>query len=842
MQNSHFINGFFLKDILKEKPNDIPVLLQTLMFLSVVIVSILSYILPYNYVNVIVNSHYDEISEKTMQGVSQKFSNLEQAQDTLVRMLQHSDVTESFGDYNNYFRDISSLRFFREILFVRKQEDGQAIDVHILLKSVTDGKEAEYLENTITEEYFSQLVNNEEISRGNSILLNTDASSSGTKINNLLLVRAINAADLRQGFVIALFDFEDVFGINWFRMNRQIARFSIRSLSTGRNLYYFSRSLPGNNFVFQTSQTYDFDIGEQKVEVKADFLKDDKLYLLELAPVLFALFGTVITGVIVFYLSYNMRESAHRRAIHKALEEKENELSKEMGQREQLIIALGKAEQDNRAIINSVSDIIFEIDSDGHIVFLNEQWRNITGFDTQKSLGLDLFGFIQPSDQQAARNDFRKLYTGVNDRFRQHTRLRLSDDRYRSVELSISAISQEKEGRKRIIGTFIDIEDRRRAERALGEAEKKYRAIVENAAGGIFQLTPAGMYLSVNRSMARILGYETPEAILRGIRNAHKKVYVNQRERQKFLKELEVRGSLSNYETQVYRNDGSIIWVNENVRVVRDDSGKTLYYEGSMEDITQRKEADTSLREAKIKSDMANRAKSEFLANMSHELRTPLNAIIGFSEIIKTQAFGPIQPPNYLEYANDIHRSGTTLLQIINEILDISKIEAGERSLNESIVDVEDVVEACLSLVNNKKEETGVTITNALHDVPKIIAEEVAVKQIILNLLSNAVKFTPSGGRVTLSSEKDDRGRLHFSISDTGIGLDEAEIQKALSPFGQIQNELSRTNSGTGLGLTLVDALVKLHGGELEIFSQKGIGTTVTVIFPANRLTIHKSV
>ncbi|MGB0720157.1 MAG: sensor histidine kinase, partial [Bdellovibrionales bacterium] len=162
--------------------------------------------------------------------------------------------------------------------------------------------------------------------------------------------------------------------------------------------------------------------------------------------------------------------------------------------------------------------------------------------------------------------------------------------------------------------------------------------------------------------------------------------------------------------------------------------------------------------------------------------------------------------------------------------------EAGERQLNENVVDLRDVTGACLDLLQGKIQDGAITVTNDLQNVPEIVGEELAIKQIFMNVLSNAVKFTPQGGRVTVSSELDRQGRLLVSVTDTGIGLDAHEIDKALSPFGQVNSELSRSGSGTGLGLTLVDALLKLHGGELELLSQKGIGTTVTVIFPANRV------
>ena len=398
-------------------------------------------------------------------------------------------------------------------------------------------------------------------------------------------------------------------------------------------------------------------------------------------------------------------------------------------------------------------------------------------------------------------------------------------------------LRRTEDGELRVVGTITDVEERRRAERALGEAEKRFRAIVEkNAAWGIYQITPEGIILSANESVVRILGYKNDADLMHKVQDAYAQLYPDQEARRLFLREVDVKGAVNNHEVQILRADGSVVWVSENTRAVKDEGGSVLYYEGSLEDITDRKESHTMLQEAKIHSDMANRAKSEFLTNMSHELRTPLNAIIGFSEIIKTEAYGPLGHDSYKDYIHDIHNSGQNLLQIINEILDISRVEVSARELNESYVEMGDVVNRCLDLLENKIASNGIEIVNLLDDVPPVIAEERALKQIYTNLLSNAVKFTPRGGRVTLGYEVGSTGDLKLTVADTGIGLEPAQIKKALAPFGQVDVSLSQDQGGIGLGLTLVQALTELHGGKLDILSQKGIGTTVVVRLPAKRL------
>ena len=610
--------------------------------------------------------------------------------------------------------------------------------------------------------------------------------------------------------------------------------------NSNRTVIYFLEDGRSDAFRIGNNFQYDFKIKLANRSINAQVVfKKSTNHLLEYLSWLVAGFGIVVTVIIWFYVSNNFNKSRSLSKANAALAVKNDELNDQIREREKLFQILRKSERENHAIINAISDAIFEVSPIGEIMFLNDAWTKITGFDIETSMGRSLFEMIHPPDQEEQKQNIALLAKGQRTAYRVLTKIRTIDGTFRSVEMVVSMLRQDETRNLRVMGSFTDIEERQRAEKALNEAERKYKTIWENAAGGIYQLTPEGQFLSANPALARIFGYDTPEDIIKSIHNAHEELFLEPEARAQFLKSHSTGSALdaSFYETIAKRRNGEEIWIRENFRAVLDGFSNVIYYEGSIEDITQRKESEVQLKEAKITSDMASRAKSEFLANISHELRTPLNSIIGFSEIIRNEVFGPIEPKSYTEYAANIYDSGKHLLGIINQILDISRIDAGERELNESMVDIRKVATVCLDLTKTKFNQNNLTILDTIPDnLPRMIAEEVAVKQMLLNLLSNAAKFTPHGGRITLSGEIEKGGNLRISVTDTGVGLSPEQIQKSAMPFGLVDGRLDKGTGGAGLGLSLVHSLLKLHGGKLEILSQKGIGTTASLIFPASRV------
>lgn len=266
-------------------------------------------------------------------------------------------------------------------------------------------------------------------------------------------------------------------------------------------------------------------------------------------------------------------------------------------------------------------------------------------------------------------------------------------------------------------------------------------------------------------------------------------------------------------------------------------TGTFIGFRGAAQDVTDRMIREAELLQSRDEAEAASRAKSEFLATVSHELRTPLNAIIGFSELMTAETFGPLGSPSYKEYSGDIHQSAQHLLELINDILDVSKIEAGRTELEEDTIDPAAIAKAALRLVTDRAQHNSVSLNLALPlGLPLLHGDARAIKQILLNLMSNAVKFTPEGGRVTVTAEIDDRGDYVIVVEDSGIGMTPEEIEVALTPFGQVDSRLARRFPGTGLGLPLASGLTRLHGGTLTVDSRPNEGTRMEVRLPAERV------
>lgn len=387
------------------------------------------------------------------------------------------------------------------------------------------------------------------------------------------------------------------------------------------------------------------------------------------------------------------------------------------------------------------------------------------------------------------------------------------------------------------VSTYTDITERKHAEWQAKRAQERLMDAIEASADGFVLFDSDDRLVLCNSRMRELYagvadllvpGVAASEVLFAMVRRG---VYAQAKghEAEWIDRLLRQRGELSGAR-ELLIEDGR--WVRETDRRTR-DAGVV----GIRTDITELKRREQALISAKEAAEFANRSKDEFLANVSHELRTPLNAVIGFSEVLAAEMFGPLGADVYRDYAAHIHESGRHLLALINDILDLSKIEAGKLELHEERVSIRQAVETSLTLVAERARQGQVELSSAVpDDLPDFMGDSTRVKQVLLNLLSNAVKFTPAEGRVEIAAMLEDSGELVISVSDNGIGMDGDDIPLALSAFGQVGSAFTRRFEGTGLGLPLANSLVAAHGGRLAIKSKPGEGTTATVYLPAARL------
>lgn len=389
----------------------------------------------------------------------------------------------------------------------------------------------------------------------------------------------------------------------------------------------------------------------------------------------------------------------------------------------------------------------------------------------------------------------------------------------------------------RLIGTDTEITLRRQAEQHAKDRETLLNSILENLPVGILIKDKELRYQSANKTFLDWYGATIED--IKGKKFKETKGFQEDNDYNQVNKqELEVLESGKIVERLSARNffDGKQHVVRVTKFPIYDEKGSISKIGSVSVDLTKQVMIQEELEAANKRLDAANRAKSEFLAHMSHELRTPLNSVIGFSEMVHTETLGPIYNKTYVQYAGYIQQSASHLLDVINDILDISKIEAGELELDEMATDLNDVISEALTLASQRAIGKNLTVTSDISDdLPMLFVDDRMIKQVLVNLLSNAVKFTPDGGSVVVSAKCDPDHQILVSVRDTGIGIAEKDIPRAMQPFEQVRRSAKLSHGGTGLGLSLSKKLVELHGANMFINSELGVGTTVTIMFPAIR-------
>jgi len=470
--------------------------------------------------------------------------------------------------------------------------------------------------------------------------------------------------------------------------------------------------------------------------------------------------------------------------------------------------------------------------------------------------GAEIIGRIAPEHRERVRQtlDGARSYGAFDVSFRVPDR----NGRSAWIDARGQAVGEaDASGFKRIIGVMMDVTEERLSQARAQAAEARLRDAIDSVSEAFVLWDRTGRLLMCNKSYRaffalepRLLKPGAPrETVNRFVRLAIKAEHAGP-DGVAGVREAEMQDGRWLQISERRTAEGGLVMTAADITAIKlQDEARRLNEEKLSEAVDSLRSSEAQLAELarkyeaeKIRAEGANKAKSEFLANMSHELRTPLNAINGFSEIMHGEMFGALGDRRYKEYAGDILSSGQHLLALINDILDMSKIEAGKMNLKFEPVAIEDVVEDAVRLVRNRAESSNLTINVNLPILPEIEADYRALKQVALNLLSNALKFTPNGGQVTVSADlraASGGDRVRISVTDTGIGISAEDLARLAQPFEQIESQHSKTQQGTGLGLALTKSLVEMHGGVLEMESQPGVGTTVSFVLPVHHAAVR---
>ncbi|MBC8338639.1 MAG: PAS domain S-box protein [Alphaproteobacteria bacterium] len=465
--------------------------------------------------------------------------------------------------------------------------------------------------------------------------------------------------------------------------------------------------------------------------------------------------------------------------------------------------------------------------------YMSPRFKEILGYqDDELENDVEVFfNALHPDDVERINEEVRKHFE-EHVPYNTEYRLRRKDGDYIWIHAKGQAVWDDDGKPLRMAGSISDITERKKSDDALKASEARFAGILDIEPEAVIALGAKMNIRLFNQGAERIFGYDADEVIGQSLemlmperfRNGHKKhieEFDRSRETYRLMDQRQEIFGLKKDGTE-FPASASVSKLEINGEIIN-----TVL----LQDITQRKEAEEALLDAKNEAEQANRAKSEFLAAMSHELRTPLNAILGFADIIGHQYFGPVGE-KYQEYAGDIQASGMHLLELVNDILDLSAIEAGKQSLIKEKLSTLEIITECETFIEGKARTNGIGLTITIpDDLPPLYADKRAAKQILLNLLSNAVKFTPNGGKITVSA-KATKKTTTLKITDTGIGIPAENIPKLTDPFTRGGTDPYRTEQGWGLGLSITKSLVDLHDGTLDIQSKLGKGTTVTVTLP----------
>jgi PAS domain S-box-containing protein len=482
-------------------------------------------------------------------------------------------------------------------------------------------------------------------------------------------------------------------------------------------------------------------------------------------------------------------------------------------------------------VSENASEWIWEMDKNGLYTFASPIVKEILGYEPEEIVNKKYFyDFFIPKDRELMKQAALEIFSR-KENIKNLINNNLHKDG-REIILSTSGVPiiDSNGNLTGYRGVDIDITEQKRAEEALKKSESKYRNLIETMPEGFYRSTPEGYFVDVNPALVKMLGYDSKEELMKI--HIPEDLYFSEEERTK----------VTNYnidfipDTEIYRlrrKDGSEIWIEDHARYISDSSGKILFHEGIMRDITESLSAKNAIIEAKERAEEANRLKTSFLANMSHELRTPMVGILGFSEILKQEC----ETQDTRAMAENILTSGNRLMDTLNLILDISRIEAGKLSLNYDYVDIIKVAKDVINTFDIQAKKVYLELKFESKEKSIVCRiDERLVRQIISNLVNNAIKYTEKGGvSVEISKEISD-GRYYsiIKVKDTGLGIPKKFQKVIFEEFRQVSEGYGRSFEGTGLGLSIVEKFVKRLGGEISVESNLGSGSIFTVRFPVD--------
>jgi two-component system cell cycle sensor histidine kinase PleC len=517
---------------------------------------------------------------------------------------------------------------------------------------------------------------------------------------------------------------------------------------------------------------------------------------------------------------------------------------------EQAHAAFNESERRFRLAVEAARCGIWEWDLVTDTIFMSDVTASLFSWRGGVVDGQQVLERVWPGHRDGLRDALRSaaLYGGFDVSFRVPS---LAGGRPVWIDARGEAFGESPQGGfARIIGVALDVTEERLAQARAQSAETRLRDAIESVSEAFVLWDRHDRLVMYNRNYRSFFQLD-PQLLKPGaqredvdrLARAARRQDVQPPGDRKGVREAELAdGRWVQISERRTAEGGLVVTASDITAVKAQEEARRLNEEELRKAVSNLERSQSELSELarkyeaeKLRAEAANQAKSEFLANMSHELRTPLNAINGFSEIMLAEMFGALGDARYKDYARDILNSGQHLLALINDILDMSKIEAGKMSLRFEAVALSEVADEAVRLVRTRAEEAGLTLTLEMPELSDVEADYRAVKQVLLNLLSNAVKFTPHGGRVSVTAEPMGAERVRISVQDTGIGIAPEDLERLARPFEQIESQHAKTQQGTGLGLALSKALLEMHGGALELASAPGQGTVASFSLPVRQ-------